>query len=150
MSIDAESSSLSPHTAPSGIGAPELLLHSSSSLTLTWQQPTTRNGLITRYDIMATPVSTIGLGSPLGSVAMEMVEVQEPEMVLVATLTGLEPATTYSIFVTAYTTAGGGTGPATAIATLESGETPFYTIYIVYCTNMCTHWCHCKHDWSVH
>ena len=73
---------------------------------------------------------------------METVEVQEPEMVLMATLTGLEPATTYSIFVTAYTTAGGGTGPATAIATLESGETLFYTIYIVYCMNMCIHCCH--------
>ena len=69
---------------------------------------------------------------------MVMVEVQEPEMVLMATLTGLEPATTYSISVTAYTTAGGGTGPAIAIATLESGEPPFHTLYIGYCMSMCT------------
>ena len=108
-------------------------MRNSSSLTLTWQQPTARNGLITRYDVTATPVSTAGLRSPLGSVAMVTVEVQEPEMVLMATLTGLEPATTYSISVTAYTTAGGGTGPAIAIATLESGEPPFtlYTLCIV-------------------
>lgn len=117
-------------TAPSGIGAPELLTRTSSSLTLTWQRPTVPNGLIVSYDITAMPVSTIGLVSPLGNITMVTVEVQEPEMILMATLTGLEPATTHSLYLTAYTAASGGTGSAVAIATLESGEPALNFEYI--------------------
>lgn len=76
------------------------------------------------------PVSTIGLVSPLGNITMVTVEVQEPEMILMATLTGLEPATTHSLYLTAYTAASGGTGSAVAIATLESGEPALNFEYI--------------------
>lgn len=125
-----QSFSLISATAPSGIGAPELLTRTSSSLTLTWQRPAVPNGLIVSYDVTAMPVSTIGLVSPLGNITMVTVEVQEPEMVLVATLTGLEPATTHSLYLTAYTAASGGTGSAIAIATLESGEPALNFEYI--------------------
>ena len=118
-------------TAPSGVGAPQLLSRTSSSLTLTWRRPTVPNGLIIRYDVAAIPVSTIGLVSPLGIITMVTVEVREPEMVLMATLTGLEPATTHSVYLTAYTAAGGGNGSAIAFVTLESGEPALNLMVIV-------------------
>ena len=53
---------------------------------------------------------------------MATVDVTEPEMPLLVTLTALSPATTYSLVLTAYTTAAGGSGFPVALTTMESGE----------------------------
>ena len=95
---------------------------SSSTLAVTWDTPTAPNGLITRYDVTATPISTVGLDTPIGNAVSAALSVVEPEMVLLSTLSGLEPATTYSIVLNAYTSGGVGSGSAVLLDTDESGE----------------------------
>lgn len=68
------------------------------------------------------PTSTVGLDSPTGAVASTTLNVVQPEMVLLSTLRGLEPATTYSVVLTAYTSGGGGSGTAVLLQTEESGK----------------------------
>lgn len=48
--------------------------------------------------------------------------IDTPEMVLVGVLEGLEPATTYSAVLTAYTDGGSGSGSPVDLLTSESGE----------------------------
>lgn len=98
-----------------------LVVASSTTLTVTWDTPSSPNGLITRYDIIATPTSTVGVESPLGIIASTTLNVVEPEMVLLSILSGLVPATTYDVVLVAYTSAGGGSGSAVQLQTLESG-----------------------------
>ena len=107
-----------------------LVAPSSNTLTITWDTPSSPNGLITRYDVIATPTSTVGVDSPLGSVSSTTLNVVEPEVVLLSALSGLVPATTYDVVLVAYTSAGGGSGSAVQLQTLESG------MYILYaCRN---------------
>ena len=108
--------------APAGVGMVTPSVQSATTITVTWQRPTLPNGLITGYDITATPLSTTGLDSPQGSVAMATLLVGEPEMVLVVTVSLLEPATTYAVSLTAFTSAGGASGPAVEASTAETGE----------------------------
>ena len=89
---------------------------------MSWDTPAIANGLITRYDITATPASTVGLDSPLGSIVNTMMNVREPEAVLLSVLSGLVPATTYSVVLTAYTSGGAGSGQPVLLQTGESGE----------------------------
>ena len=114
--------SLSSITAPSQVGQVTLVASSSSSLTVTWDRPTVPNGLIIRYDITATPTSTVGLDSPLGTVSSTTLNAEEPEVVLLSILSGLVPATTYAVVITAYTIGGGGSGSAVQLQTDESGK----------------------------
>ncbi len=99
-----------------------LLVSTQSSFTVSWRRPAASNGLITRYDVTAEPLATIGLRSPLGGPATTTLEIQDPEVALLSTLTGLEPATTYSITLWAYTLAGRGGGTPVQLMTNESGE----------------------------
>ncbi len=92
------------------------------SLTVTWSRPNVTSGLITSYDITAVPVSTVGLTTPLGSVSVVSLVVSVPDMVLTATLSGLEPATSYELTSTAYTRGGGNSSPPTTASTQESGN----------------------------
>ncbi len=103
------------------MGSVSLLTSTQSSLTFSWQRPTAANGLLTRYDITAEPLVTTGLRAPIGSSAMTTLEVQEPETALLATLSGLEPATTYSVTLLAYTRVGAAAGPPVLLPTDESG-----------------------------
>ena len=64
----------------------------------------------------------MGLDTPLGGVVSTMLNVEQPEMVLLSSLSGLEPATTYSVVLTAYTSEGAGQGPPVLLKTDESGE----------------------------
>ncbi len=98
-----------------------LVASMTDSLSVTWTRPSVTRGLITSYDITALPTSTVGLPSPRGSVSVSSLVVSSPEMVLVATLDGLEPATTYEVTVTALTSGGASTGPPTKLSTGEAG-----------------------------
>ena len=112
----------SPAPAPSQVGQVTLVVASNTTLTVTWESPSSPNGHITRYEVIATPTSTVGLDSPLGSIASTALNVIEPEMVLLSILSGLVPATTYNVVLVAYTSAGGGSGSAVQLQTLESGK----------------------------
>ena len=107
-----------------------LVAPSSNTLTITWDTPSSPNGLITHYDVIATPTSTIGVDFPLGSVSSTTLNVVEPEVVLLSALSGLVPATTYDVALVAYTSAGGGSGSAVQLQTLES------SMYICMCAEM--------------
>ena len=143
--------------APSQVGQVSLIMASNSTLTVYWDSPTISNGLITHYIITATPASTVGLDSPLGSVVTMTLNVRQPETVLLSVLSGLVPATTYSVVLTAYTSGGAGSGPAVLLQTGESGEYFVYkyhqlvyslsflmfqsTVYgflLIQCTSICT------------
>ena len=105
------------------MGSVSLLSRSESSLALSWERPTAPNGLIIRYTITAEPVSTVGLSTPLGSTATSELAIDQPLATLAASVSNLEPATSYSVTLTAYTIGGGGgSGPAVTIATTESGK----------------------------
>lgn len=112
------------------------------SISLTWQRPTLPNGLIMQYSVNAVPANTVGLTTPISSpVSGELninvclnthsvmfdclkcysVVFKEPEMPLNITITGLQPATNYSITLTAATSAGSATGPPTHTLTGEDG-----------------------------
>lgn len=110
-------------TAPSGVGGVSPVSQTSSSLTVTWTTPTSPNGLITLYEIAFSPVRTIGLDMPPGSVGRRVVTVSVdiPEMVLIAVASQLQPATTYSVVLMALTSGGIGTGPAVELTTNQSG-----------------------------
>lgn len=54
-------------TAPEGIGVVSVTSRTSSTLSATWQRPSEPNGLIIQYRVLATPLNTEGLLSPLGS-----------------------------------------------------------------------------------
>ena len=112
---------ISSSPAPSEVGRVTLVVPSPNTLTVTWDTPSSPNGLITHYDVIATPTSTVGLDSPLGSASSTTLSVVEPEMVLLSILNGLVPATTYDVVLVAYTSAGGGNGTAVQLQTLESG-----------------------------
>lgn len=114
------------------MGTVTVVTQTESSLTVRWDPPSLPNGLVIQYDIIAIPTSTAGLSSPLGGVAMATVDVVEPAMLLVATLTGLQPATNHTLTLTAYTSAGGERGASVTIATAESGEV-YCNISIVLC-----------------
>ena len=118
---EREMRNISSSPAPSEVGQVTLVVPSSSTLTITWDTPSSPNGLITHYDVIATPASTVGLDSPLGSVSSTTLNVVEPEMILLSILNGLVPATTYDVVLVAYTSAGGGNGTALQLQTLESG-----------------------------
>ena len=57
-------------------------------------------------------------------------------MVLVATLSGLEPATTYEVTATAFTRGGASTGPPTKLSTGEAGMST-YRIQLVTMEKAC-------------
>ena len=107
-----------------------LVAPSSNTLTITWDTPSSPNGLITHYDVIATPTSTVGVNFPLGSVSSTTLNVVEPEVVLLSALSGLVPATTYDVVLVAHTNAGGGSGSAVQLQTLES------SMYICMCAEM--------------
>ncbi len=113
-----------------------LVANTTDSLSVTWTRPSVTRGLITSYDITALPTSTVGLPSPLGSVSVSSLVVSSPEMVLVATLSGLEPATTYEVTATAFTRGGASTGPPTKLSTGEAGMST-YRIQLVTMEKAC-------------
>ncbi len=120
------------HTVPVPVLV-SVVASTTDSLTVTWSRPNMTRGLITSYDITAVPVSTVGLTTPLGSVSTISLVVSVPEMVLMATLSGLEPATCYQVTSTAFTRGGGASGPPTLASTRESGEQLFvYTACVNY------------------
>lgn len=84
--------------------------------------PTASNGLVTRYEVAFNPVRTVGLDVPTaGSVVVSLL-VEEPEMVLLAVASGLQPATTYAVTLTTITRGGAGTGAITQLSTEEAGS----------------------------
>ena len=109
-------------SAPASVGMVTLVSLTESTLTVTWQMPAAPNGLITRYNLSATPTFTIGLDSVLGDVVTTSLDVDVPEQELQAVLVNLVPATVYEVTLTAYTSASGASGPAAEIATNESGK----------------------------
>ena len=52
---------------PEGIGIVSVTSRTSSTLSVTWQRPSEPNGLVIQYGVLATPLNTEGLLSPLGS-----------------------------------------------------------------------------------
>ena len=109
------------YAAPSGVGVVSLVTRTSSSLTTSWTTPTASNGLITRYEVIFSPVRTVGLTTPTGGSVTASLDVTEPEMVLLAVASVLQPATTYDVILTAFTIGGMGSGPTTQLTTEEAG-----------------------------
>lgn len=103
-------------SAPSGVSMVMLLSRSHTSLTVAWQPPVSPNGLITHYNLSA-------FSSQSGSQASASLEITAPEQELQVSLGGLLPATAYLVTLTAFTSAGGNSGPPAEITTLESGIT---------------------------
>ena len=64
---------------------------------------------------------TVGQTTPAGGGVTVALDVTEPDMVLQATADGLQPATTYDVILTAFTSGGVGSGPITELTTLEAG-----------------------------
>lgn len=98
-----------------------LVTRTSTSLTTSWTTPTASNGLVTRYEVTFNPVRTVGLDVPTGGDVAVSLSVEEPEMVLLAVANGLQPATTYAVTLTAFTSGGAGSGPITELNTEETG-----------------------------
>lgn len=107
--------------APSGVGTVSLVSQTSSALTVSWTMPIASNGLITSYDVTFDPVRTVGLDEAAGDIVTVSLSVVMPEMVLLATANGVQPATTYSVTLTSYTGGGAGTGSPLELTTDESG-----------------------------
>lgn len=108
--------------APFGVGVVSLVSQTSFSLTISWTAPTIPNGLITRYEVALSPVRTVGLDTPTGGGVTVPLSVETPEMVLIATATGLQPATTYAAILSASTARGQAEGTATQLTTSEAGK----------------------------
>lgn len=103
-----------------------LVSRTSTSLTTSWTLPNASNGLITRYEVTFAPVATVGLDEVQGGVVSTSLSVETPEMVLLASVNGLQPATTYSSTLRAHTSGGVGQGPELSLTTLESGKRKNY------------------------
>lgn len=86
---------------------------SSNSITLSWQAPedSNRNGIIRRYDIVATNFAT--------NQVRRISTVSDREMIIIS---NLEPFTNYSIRVAAYTVSLGPFSADLDVITMEDGE----------------------------
>lgn len=61
---------------PEQIGVVEMDASSSSSLSVRWSQQPKTNGLVTRYTVTATPLSTVGLDFPNGEIRSSILEIE--------------------------------------------------------------------------
>ena len=90
--------------APSDVSSPLVVMATSSSITVTGG----------------------GLSSPAGGPQTTIFNVQAPQMTLQTVVTGLQPVTTYLVYiyihVAASTVGGQGVGPQATISTLEFGK----------------------------
>ena len=115
--------------APTGISAVEVVTQLSDSVTVTWGVPIYPNGIITGYTVTAVPIRpTWGDTDDLEHNMSISVNTSE----LRAMISSLQLSTIYSFSVTAYTDAGGTTGPESESHTLEappeSVQSPFVTV----------------------
>ena len=62
-------------TGPSGVGEVVVSDRTSTSMFLSWQQPSVPNGLVIRYNTVAMPTSTVGLDTPTGNPAQVSLDV---------------------------------------------------------------------------
>ena len=105
-----------------------LVTRTSSTLTVTWDVPATPNGLVTRYSVLFNPVLTTGLANPAGGPVTVPLDMEEPAMVLLGVATGLRPATTYAVTLTAFTSAGSSSGADVQLDTEEAGTCAYLTM----------------------
>ena len=88
-------------------------LPGGETVIVTWSLPERPNGVITEYRILSYRVN------PPGTPAVETVITDTS--VLNATISGLQPYTTYDIRIQASTVGGSSVGPAKNVTTEESG-----------------------------
>ena len=91
---------------PVGVPAANLVVQGAQTVFATWNEPLTKNGIITLYEIHLV----VGPSSPL---------VVFNGTVRQATITNLVAGTTYSFRVKAFTSAGGTFGPSSSVRTLD-------------------------------
>jgi len=105
---------------PTGIDTVVSIAQGSDFITVSWSVPTFPNGILTGYTITATPIRpTWGLANDLQHNTSVSVNTSGSQQ-LQAMVSSLQPSTTYSISVTAYTVAGGRTGPSIEITTSQA------------------------------
>ena len=98
---------ITPAAPPNGISSPTLTAISSSTVNVTWSEPSVTNGIITRYSVLYQEID--GEISRLHSNGQ-----------LWSIVTGLKPYTFYYMRIEACTKGGCGTGPRQIIRTNES------------------------------
>ena len=106
---------------------------SSSTLSVAWERPSEPNGLLTRYDITASPVSQSDKRKKRNNPSIVTIDIITPNQTLESVITGLHPATNYSLALTAFTDYGSYTGPVAYGLTLEDGKFIFvqYRQYVL-------------------
>ena len=61
---------------PKEVGVVTVASITSSSLVVNWLQQQTANGIITHYEIIATPISTVGLDSPIEAIQSSLLYIE--------------------------------------------------------------------------
>lgn len=93
--------------APERVPAANLIAQGAQTVFATWNEPATKNGIITLYEIHLVA------GGPLSPLVVFNGTARQ------ATITNLVAGTTYSFTVRAFTSAGGTSGPPSSIRTLD-------------------------------
>ena len=107
--------------APEGLMTVEVVASDNTSILVMWTPPTRPNGIILSYTIEASPVEpTWGEPSQLTTNNSVTVHLTDLSGALSAVLRPLEPATTYSVTMSANTTGGSSRGPE-AVASTDEG-----------------------------
>ena len=101
--------------APTGVQSPNLMALSATSVSASWVEPGTTNGVISRYELVR-----VTLGSESVIVSEEIVFTG---LSLSATVMGLRPFTDYFFVVRACTSGGCGSSEPSFVRTLEAPPT---------------------------
>jgi usherin len=101
--------------APTGVQSPTLTALSATSISASWVEPETTNGVISRYELVRV---TIGSESVIVSE-----EIVFTGLAMSATVTGLRPFTDYFFVVRACTSGGCGSSEPSSVRTSEAPPT---------------------------
>ena len=101
--------------APTGVQSPNLTALSATSVSASWVESGTTNGVISRYELVR-----VTLGSESGIISEEIVFTG---LSLSATVMGLQPFTDYFFVVRACTSGGCGSSEPSTVRTLEAPPT---------------------------
>ena len=106
------------YTVPTGLSSPTLNKTSAKYIEVTWSPPTNPNGLVTSYTLRVYDVTNSNTNRPPSQVA----DIDVTNNNFTKIVSGLIPATNYSVTIDAMTSAGGVESAPLKVKTLGAGE----------------------------
>ena len=101
--------------APTGVQSPSLTALSATSVSASWVEPSTTNGIISRYELLRVTLGSEGV--------IFIQEVVFSGLALTTNVSGLRPFTDYFFVLRACTSGGCGLSQSSSVQTLEAPPT---------------------------